>query len=150
MNLYVKFGKQETIEKFIEKFYSLIGSQRRDAVETYHDEKCSNKHCDEKRYRSFDDILDLVNTYYPGTSPKDLFHILLTIKLPDINGRILYLHMSNCSTIERIRMLYYYDEKSSYQGRTFNKKKSKYSWLDLLGMLNLESIEAIQAYVKRH
>lgn len=150
MSLYVKFGKQETIEKFLEKFYGIIGSDRRDAVETYFDKECYDIHCQQKRYRSFDDIFELVNTYYPKTDPKTVFHTLLTLDVRDSNKRPVYMHMSNCSTISRIRMLYFYNEDTCYVGRACSKYQSKWSWIDLLEMLNLESLQAIQAYVKRH
>lgn len=149
MAIYTKFGKQKTIKLFIKKLYSIIDDRRRDCVETYHDSECTILQCNARKLRSFDDIYDCVKTYYPNTTIENLFHILLTIKLKDKNQKRLYLHMSNCSTISRIRLLYYHDIYSCLASYKCKKYDSKYSWIELLDMLGLTTEIEIINYINK-
>lgn len=145
MNIYTKFGKQDTIYKFIQKLYSDIsrGSEAH-ALPTYKDEGCFELQCLGGKYRSFDDLFDCVRTYYPHVTPEYLMHILLTVNIKS-DKRPLYLFMSNCSGIDRIRIYYYYEEK--YTKIDCYKYNSKWSWIELLAMLGLNTINDIKKYV---
>jgi len=147
MKIYTKFGKQDTVYKFIQKLYSDISFRGAHALPTYYDEACTIIQCMGRKLRSFDDLLDCVQTYYPHITPEYLMHILLTVNLK--NGKTpLYLYMSNCTTINRIRV-YYYD-KENYDNRFCSKYNSKWSWTDLLDMLKLKTDQDIRNYVKEY
>lgn len=147
--IYVNFEIPETISEFLTKFFScMYMNDRRTNVETYSNEACTIIQCSANRYRSFDDVLILVNTYYPGTSPKDLMHILLSLNLKSKIGEQLYLHMGDCSTIRRIRMLFYRERPTHVF--LSEKRQSLYSWQELLAMLGITNNGELIAYTKKH
>lgn len=147
--IYVNFEIPETIPEFLAKFFSCTHmNDRRTNVETFSDEACTTLQCSAGRFRSFDDVLILVNTYYPETSPKDLMHILLSLDLKTKAGRQLYLHMGDCSTIQRIRMLFYHERPTNVF--MSSKLQSKYSWQELLAMLGITNNGELIAYTKKH
>ncbi|MFA9239457.1 MAG: hypothetical protein ACEQSQ_06150 [Candidatus Paceibacteria bacterium] len=158
MKIYTKFGKQPTIREFIQKLYSIRTDSRADCVETFVDEECRESQCTELKLRSFDDIFDCVNTYYDNVSPKELFYILLTLDIKSSTNKPLSLHMSNCSTIKRIRMLYYYNDISCINNTSCIKHESRWSWIDLFKMLDIdisqlkytERIAIIKEYIDKN
>lgn len=117
---------------------------------TYMDKECSKYQCEAGRYRSFDDLLELAQTYFPEVTPAELMHTLLVTDIRDIKNNELYLYMGNCSTIKRVRIIYSTSEEACYQDRNCNKYDSKYSWMELLKMLGLETTKEISDYVKKY
>lgn len=151
MKLYVKFGKQETVRLFLEKFFSC--HQPYDdyvrGTATYDDEECTKLHCPEGKLRSFDDIFDLVNTYYDNISVKELIHTLATLDVKR-NGNELFMHTGTCSGIRRIRMLYVPKQTIPPDMYT-DKYDSKYSWKELFSMIGITSREKLIEYkTKNH
>lgn len=149
--IYTTFGKQKTIKDFLKLLYS--DNSRSDVVlpvATYYDEECTKTQCVAGRLRSFDDIYDCINTYYPNTTPKQLIHGLLTLNLKDLYNRQLYLHMYNCRTINRIRLYYTVDEVLAYQDYGCSKYESKWSWVELLEMLGIKNHSDIINYVNKY
>lgn len=147
MAIYTKFGKQDTIYKFIRKLYSDISNGEAHALATYSDKGCTILQCQARRLRSFDDLLECVQTYYPHATPEYLMHVLLTIVIKH-EGKHLYLYMSNCTTISRIRVYYYTGE--SYENINCSKYNSKWSWMNLLEMIKLKTTREIREYVKKY
>ena len=90
MELYVKFaeeGRPRTIRAFLKQFYSnRVDPYLAIGHNTYYDRECLRLHCS-RSYRSFDDLYDLVKTYYPSIRKKKMIHYLLTVKIPTQNGR---------------------------------------------------------------
>ena len=148
MKIYTKFGKQDTIYKFIKKLYSNIESSGAHAQGTYMDEKCTIMQCYSNKLRSFDDLLYCVQTYYPHCTPQYLMHILLTVNIKSIEGKPLYLYVRNCISINRINCYYYYQE--AYSNIDCLKYNSKWSWRELFNMLELKTTEDIKNYVKKY
>lgn len=151
MKIYTSFGRQKTLRKFLRKFFSSQPYDYNLNVETYNNEECTSIQCLKNKYRSFDDVLDCANTYYKNITPKCLIHTLLTLNIDSKVGKACYLHMGDCSTINRIRMVYYPDMGESFN-RAFISRKydSKYSWSELLLMLNIKNITELTEYVNKH
>lgn len=149
--IYVNFEAPPTIGEFLKKFFSInygiILTQK--AVETYHDKECSVVQCYENKYRSFDNMLDIINTYYPDTTPKQLIHELLVADVRDCKGRPLAFHMGSCEDIQRIRICYYWEHvgESPFEQ---SKYKSKWSWEELLNMLEIYNTNDLKAYIDKH
>jgi len=153
MKLYVKHGRQRTIREFVKLFferYSVVAKYYY-GVATYNDEECTQVHCHNRKLRSFDDLLIVVNTYYKNVTAKKLIDILVTLDLK-VDGEPLYLHCGTCSGIMRIRMCYCIETQtpscSNYTDN--NKYNSIYSWKELLEMLNIKSKEEYLAYNKKY
>lgn len=151
MKLYVTFGKQETVRLFLEKFFS-CHQPYEDYIrgtETYYDEKCTKLHCPEGKLRSFDDIFDLVNTYYDNISVKELIHTLATLDVKR-NGNELFMHTGTCGSIRRIRMLYV-PKGLLPQDISKEKYDSKYSWKELFNMIGVTNKKKLIEYkTKNH
>ena len=100
---------------------------------TYNDEACLDLQCANNKRRSFDDIYHACNTYFPGTSAKDVFKAILSlnIKKGDLQ---LYPYFTYCSGIRRIVILYY---KDAGVHAPEVKYDSLYSWKELFEMLDI-------------
>src|SRR5690606_10676455 len=99
--------------------------------------------------RSFDDLLEVVQTYYKTATAKKLFHELLLVDIKNKKGEQLYFYPTNCSGIKRITMLFY-TGPVSYKLPTSNKYDSKYSWIELFEMLNIKSIVEMYEYKEKY
>ncbi len=152
MKIYTKFGKQETVEQFLDLLYDNFEySQEAHTVETYSDEACTIVQCLARKMRSFDDLYDMITTYYEDVTPKDLMHSLLTLKKKDKHGTRLYLYMYHCSTIMRVRCHYDYNLYACIDAPFgCSKYNSKYSWQELLKMLNIETREDLRNYINNN
>ena len=159
MAIYVKFAeekKPKSIKEFLTKFFSEDdGTGYVRNVESYNNKECTSVQCVRNKYRSFDDTLELVQTYYKSSTPKKVFETLLNLKVLNGNNSECYLHMMSCSGIRRINFLYIAgktgsaktDYKSICYSDTYN---SKYSWQQLFAMLNINSNEDFTKYLKEN
>ncbi len=145
MKIYLKLeSKPESIKDLLDKLNSYDKVQIICGVETFEDEECTIQQCPAGKMRSFDDIFDIVNTYFPGTSEKEIVHELIISKKVRKDGMTLVPHLSTCSTMKRIRFMYYTtDTGSIYEG----KYESKYSWGELLAMLDINTYDQLVKYV---
>lgn len=150
MALYVKFAQQErpkTVRQFIRKYYSNhVDPYLAKGHDTYFDPECKRIHCT-RMYRSFDDLLDLVNTYYPSIKPLKLMHYLLTTKIPlqGIN-RFAKPHLGTCNGMGRIRFIPY--NQHSLDGFKTRMPNSKYTWEELLTPLGITNHAEFEAYIQ--
>lgn len=155
MALYVKFAQEKkprTVKLFLKQFYA----SKKDpyiayAGVTYIDPECKKRHCD-RSYRSFDDLLDMVRTYYPSTTPKRLMHHLLTIKIP-IQGKpneFYTYHLATCGGMGRIRYIPYYQhywDSNQIERRMAN---SVFTWKELLAKLGITNEKEYREYIEKH
>jgi len=149
--IYIKLKKKpESIKELLTLFFSSeLMDDRRLNVESYSNEECTDIQCDRNKLRSFDDILELVQTYFPSAEPKEVIHDLITLDLKTETGRELYPHLGDCSTINRIRFLYY-KEYHYVEFCNIEKRNSKYSWKELLSLLEINNNSELEEYVKKH
>lgn len=148
--IYVNFKKPRTLREFLTKFFDYHKSDNsaRLCVKTYTDSECKFVQCAENKYRSFDNILECVNTYFPKVTAKELIHELLTLNLKTKTGAQLYLRMANCSTINKIRC--WYGINTSSDVLLVSRLGSQYSWKELLEMLGIKTQEQIYEYATKH
>lgn len=113
-------------------------------VETYADIECKQRECHSAR-RSFEDLLEICQTYFPETTERDLAKSLyklshtenaLSLK-PGCHIRIMY-----CSTIEKMVFTtddktweYYCDERGDSHTLRNRNGKGKYCYNDIMYLL---------------
>ena len=154
MAIYVKFAeesKPKTVREFLNKFFSSYKEQYLRNVETYLDKECTVLQCKANKYRSFDDIFELVKTYYPTVSIGTIFKILLTLK-PKHNDIVYNLFMMSCSGIKKINCLYV-----KFQGNNVKNYKeiisnttydSNYKYEELFNMIGVKNQEDLDNILK--
>lgn len=149
MAIYVKFAeekKPKTVLGFLNLFYSrVIGNYCVLGQFTYHDKECKLIQ-DNNKYRSFDDLLDLIQTYYPSTKPSKLMHYLLILKIELPGGGVSKPHLGFCSQMGRIRYIPWFC--SHYSGIKKKMTKSKYTWQELLSPLGINNEQEFLEYIK--
>lgn len=151
MAIYVKFAeikKPKTVLEFLKLFYSRqIDNTQARGHYTYSDKECTIIQ-DQNYWRSFDDLLELVQTYYSSIIPVKLMHYLLVLKIKLTNGRFTKPHLGLCNGMDRIRYIPYQEicTNGDYLKRIMIK--SKYTWSELLKPLDIHSIEDIEKYIK--
>lgn len=128
-----KTWQKKNIKEFLIEFFKsekkasfLIG------VTTYKNPECTIQQCNDNRYRSFDEILELVNTYYKNVSAKKLINILNDLKLTDSKNILKKFYIFYCDDIHKSVILY-----TNYGSLTKsdNKEKCKYSCNELIEMI---------------
>ena len=154
MAIYVKFAeesKPKTVREFLNKFFSSYKEQYLRNVETYLDKECTVLQCKANKYRSFDDIFELVKTYYPTVSIGTIFKILLTLK-PKHNDIVYNLFMMSCKDIKKINCLYV-----KFQGDSVKNYKeiisnttydSNYKYEELFNMIGVKNQEDLDNILK--
>lgn len=154
MAIYVNFEKPETIGEFLIKFfsYSCEASYVFKSVETYKDKECIELECGKDKFRSFDALLEIINTYYPDTTPKQLMHELLVLDIRKYDKRY-YPYLIFCEDIDNITFCYYYEKHKYYQLFSDNYDKgikqihNIYTWRELLNMLDITNEEQLHSYI---
>ena len=152
MAIYVKFAeenKPKTVREFLNKFFSSHSEGYLRNVKTYSDKECTILQCNSDKYRSFDDIFELVKTYYPIVSIGTIFKILLTLK-PEHNQSTYNLFMMSCSDIKKINCLYVKfqgNKVTNYSDIIHNTSyDSNYTYkelFDMIGVKNQEDLDNI-------
>ena len=152
MAIYVKFAeenKPKTVREFLHKFFSSYKEQYLRNVKTYSDKECTILQCNSDKYRSFDDIFELVKTYYPTVSIGTIFKILLTLK-PEHNQSTYNLFMMSCSDIKKINCLYVKfkgDKVTNYsdiiQNVSYDSNYTYKELFDMIGVKNQEDLDNI-------
>jgi len=151
MAIYVKFAEEKrpkSVLKFLEQFY--YNRERSDyaiGYYTYYDKECKNIQNDRK-WRSFDDLLELVQTYYPSISHIKLMHYLLILKIPISNNNITKPHLGICEGMSKIRYIPYHT--SSYSSINEKMRKSIYTWGQLLEPLGIFNEKDFKEYIKKN
>ncbi len=148
--IYVKFKKPDTIEEFIKELISFphYGGTYLTGVETYHNPECTEVQCDSMRRRSFDDILDCVNTYFDNITPQELMERLTRIRIPQENGNQFKLYCAHCPTINRSVMIFY--KSTSGEELTELKGDSQWSWKELFEMVGVTNNVELEEYYKKY
>ena len=151
MAIYVKFAEKKkpmTVLKFLKLFYSRnINSYYASGHYTYYDKECKNLQ-DSHNWRSFDDLLELIQTYYPSIKPVKLMHYLLVLRLNLANGSLSKPHLGVCGEMGKIRYIPY--ATINYYQVEINLKmpESKYTWSELLIPLGITNREEFLEYTK--
>lgn len=174
--IYVNFKPENTVKEFLLQLFKIDPQlpYQIKFVETFLDKECKGQQTGYGRLRSFDDVLEIVQTYFPKCSVEQLFHEILVLELycksENLNfarqkNRRLLLQLANCSTIRRIRIYYCIPSYNSlteqiqlYSGSNLicDKYDSKYSWIDLIEAIGikytneLETQKEIMNYIYKY
>lgn len=147
MALYVKFAidkRPRTVRDFIRKFYTgYVTLYYAKGHATFYDAGCVNVHC-HRDYRSFDDLLELVQTYYPSIKPVKLMHYLLTTKIPLTKDSNSYPNLGTCSGMGKIRFIPYNSPAFSDIDRVM--PNSKFTWRQLITPLGIKDEKDFKEY----
>jgi hypothetical protein len=160
--IYVNFKAPKLISEFIKELYSKhvdnYGPRRAKTVETYTTSDCDQIQCKDNSFRSFTDVLEIVQTYYPKCTERKLFRILFKVKIffKEEKQSRMYFRMFFCPAMNKIRITY--TEKDVGQGE--EKGSENYysqrigddgaSWKALLTTLGINSPAELAAFRKRH
>lgn len=108
--------------------------------------------CSRNKYRSYDDIYEIIKTYFPDITDEILIKKLLLLNYDKINSKC-NLGFHHCSDIDRIRVFCNIngDNKNTYMTMISSKKlSSKYSWEELLNMININSFRDFENFLKNN
>lgn len=127
-------------------------------LETYEDPEFEDVQCPANKIRSFDDLHDLILTYFPNLKLKDIVHEIVTFKSSfrleddeESSGKNYVFYPASCGDIQLITVYYYYRHSNSYGGfDMLAQRNSKYSWEYLLGLLGITTYAELISYINKH
>lgn len=153
MAIYVKFAKKKkprTVLEFLDKFYNkaVYSNTYLRASVTFFDKECKKVQCD-RVSRSFDDLLIMINTYYPSIKPLKLMHYLLIFRKNLPTGIQVKPYLGFCGGMQRIKYLPY--QQTNYPNDIDRKmSKSKYTWEELLKPLGIKNRKDFEDYINNN
>ena len=103
------------------------------ALETYYDKDCIDRHCDNGRLRSFDDVYIVLRTYFPYITVLEVFDIIMRSGIT-VNGQKQLPSFASCGAMARIRITYNAWWSKLSKAHLESQYDSKYSWADLIEM----------------
>ena len=106
MAIYVNIKRQRFVKDFITLLYSHSKNGYMTCIESFSDQELTKSQCNKGKYRSIDDILEIVNTYYPSITMKRLAKILHNLEILNNENKTYYFHSLYCSNIEKTTTLF--------------------------------------------
>lgn len=111
--IYLKFKTPpKTIKAVLRKLFSHKVGQFQPYFKstiTYSDPECTQIECKADKYRSVDDIVDIVHTYFPDATEKEIFNTLIRYRVR-YKGRNHRIRLVNCNDIKRPTVFFYDNE----------------------------------------
>jgi len=152
--IYIKIDKRpKNIKQLLEIFYRANKgtSYSHYALPTYFDKECTKEQCRAGAYRSFDDVYLLCKTYFSIVSPKRVIHEMLNLKIMRDNQRF-KIRMQYCGGMMKIRFVIVIDNYHQTYNDIINRTygNSKWSWRELLSMLDINSQEDLENYREQY
>lgn len=147
--IYLKIEKPETISELLIALFQHSEGHYYVGTTTYSDEKCEVIQCENGKWRSFDDVYEIINTYFPGTDEKEIMHQILTT---DFKRRITlyYPYFVFCSKIQKSTMILYPHIYSNSTQFTYKKVDSKYCWGELFELLGIRTNDDKNNYIEQN
>lgn len=151
--IYVKFKKPRTVKKFLALLFSYYNYDRFKSIATYKDLGCKEIQCDVNKYRSIDDLYNIVKTYYPSITKNKLLHHLLCLRIKYNYGCYRYFYPVFCSDINKYTCMFYikinkFNNIKNIYYKYNNKSLSSISWLELYNKLGINSQKDLNKYLK--
>lgn len=132
-----------------EFFKRLFSYQVRDTmllgIKTYYDKKCEFLQCPEGKYRSIDDIHECVKTYFPKATIEETITNLCVANLQD---GFFPLFVS-CDKIDKMTFAYYF-HIDDWDDIPKLKRKSEWSWMELLEKIGITSEESYLEFIENY
>jgi hypothetical protein len=153
MKLYVKIKRRTKVKDFIADLFTYGISK--DAIKdrvilkvmvpSYYDKKLTKEQCGIVSYRSFDDLLLIVKTYYPSYTAKKLIKLLFSF---NIYERTFY--MVTCYGIRKPTCCFYKVSEKNYVigDRIIKSKATNGDWKDILKLIDITTKKQLQKLVK--
>lgn len=123
MAIYVKIERQRTLKEFLTLLYSHPNNGYLTCIESFEDKLCTIKQCHAGKYRSIDEMLEIVNTYYPSITFKKLAKALHSLIIEKDN-RTYKFYSLYCDKINMTTTLF---TTMNCSHTDTQKRKSKYS-----------------------
>lgn len=115
--IYVKIKRQRYLKDFLTLLYSHPSQSYLTCIESFEDELCTIRQCKAGKYRSIDEILEIVNTYYPSITIKRLAKVLYSLEIvKDINKY--YFYSLYCSKVKMTTTLF-----TNFKGGNYDTKQ---------------------------
>lgn len=123
MAIYVNIKRQRYLKDFLILLYSHPNDNYLTCIESFKDKLYTIKQCQAGKYRSIDEILEIVNTYYPSITFKKLSKVLHSLKIVKNNEKY-HFYSLYCGKIKRTTTLF-----TKFTGNYTSEMKgySKYS-----------------------
>lgn len=145
MAIYLKLDKPpETIKELLinlftyNNYYSELKGTK-----TYSDKECKIIQCSQGRYRSVDDIVELVNTYFPNTEDLNIFKEIFNLAIKH-NEQVFVPYLVDCNDVQRPTMSLYGNVSLHSGGK--NLLKSKYNWRTIWESLGFTSEDDVKEH----
>ena len=139
--LYFKEADTSSVQELVNSlFYTYNGISYGQA--TYLDAEFKYEHCRDLKLRSFNDVYDVVNTYFPGTSPAEVFKaVLLSIPKKRASDGYWSIYLTYCATMERLRIVHSEKSMNCIIGNYTTKKGHPFDWYELVKEAGFKSKE---------
>jgi len=105
MAIYVKIKRQRYLKDFLILLYSHPFQGYLTCVESFKDELYIIRQCKAGKYRSIDEILEIVNTYYPTITIKRLAKVLHSLEIVKDN-KTYYFYSLYCYKVQKTTTLF--------------------------------------------
>jgi hypothetical protein len=139
IKIYTKFGKQPTIMKFLELFFDYkLWGERLLSCETYFDKECTEVQCERGKYRSIEELLMCIRTYYTNVSFETLMRNLCNLKITR-EGKNYYFRPYECHDIKKTTVSVMTYRQTFYGDISNEKQGSFYSCSDCFKMGGLHN-----------
>lgn len=151
MLIYVDFEIPETPREFLRMLFSGKAMYDRvTCVRTFSDKEFKVIQCQINRSRSFDELFFCTRTYFKDITPKEVLHILLTLRITGREKGVYYPYFKHCAQINKINILYYFKNLNTdvIFSATYSKYDSIWSWKELFSQLNISSLKEMEEYIK--
>lgn len=105
MAIYVNIKRQKYLKDFLTLLYSSPMARYLTCIESFKDELYTIQQCQAGKYRSIDEILEIINTYYPSITMKRLAKVLHSMVITKGNNKY-YFYSLYCSKVEKTTTLF--------------------------------------------
>ena len=105
MAIYVKIKRERYLKDFLTLLYSHPKESYLTCIESFEDKLCTIQQCQAGKYRSIDEILEIVNTYYSSITFKKLAKVLHSLIIEKDNKKY-YFYSLYCSKINKTTTLF--------------------------------------------
>lgn len=147
MAIYAKVRDPKNLRDLLKQLFSIFIDDDVSIIETFYDKEFTRSQCQAGRWRSFDDLLEICETYFPKTTAKELFATLLNLDIHDQYDRQCNLIMMHCEGIDRINMIYSADYVKYSEAISLNQYDSEYSWKDLFNEVGITSDKELKQFI---
>lgn len=105
MAIYVNIKRQRYLKDFLTLLYSYPNQGHLTCIKSFRDKLYTIQQCKAGKYRSIDELLEIVNTYYPSITIKKLSKILHSMVITKDNKNYTFYSLY-CSKVQKTTTLF--------------------------------------------